>query len=70
MLTIYLKFPAAMPIIHRQSVIMEPYGVSNYSEQFLKQNSLAVMAILRDLQMIRSRCVFPGAAADNYQPHS
>lgn len=50
MLTIYLKFLTAVPIIHRQSVIMEPYGVSNYSEQFLKQNPLAVMGILRDLQ--------------------
>jgi Predicted glycosyltransferase len=32
------------------SVIKEPFGVSNYSEQFLKQNPLAVLGVLRDLQ--------------------
>ncbi|KAG6335545.1 hypothetical protein ID866_3539, partial [Astraeus odoratus] len=32
------------------SSIKEPSGVSHYSEQFLKQNPLAVLGVLRDLQ--------------------
>lgn len=39
-----------MPITQRQTVHPESLGVSNYNEQFLKQNPLAVLGVLRDLK--------------------
>jgi c-di-GMP-binding flagellar brake protein YcgR len=43
----------ALPIVYQSSVDKEPPGVSHYNEQFLKQNPLAVLNVLRDLHRYR-----------------
>ena len=49
---ICLKKSPSLPIMQQDglSAIKEPFGVSKYSEQFLKKSPLAVLGVLRDLQ--------------------
>lgn len=45
-----LKFFFSTPIVIEESAIQEPFPVSEHNTQFLKQNPLAVLNVLRDLQ--------------------
>lgn len=45
-----LKFCWPTPIHNEESAIQEPFPVSEHNTQFLKQNPLAVLNVLRDLQ--------------------
>ncbi len=44
-----MKFCRQPPILQQRNIIREPFGVTQYSEQFLKQSPLAVLGVLRDL---------------------